>query len=121
MRRRRGRLGALGASTKQASLFRPASLLLLFVLAQIRLIGEQDAVLQAGTGLPAEFGKSADVEQFARGTVRPRGVKGDRADVTDRCRHHAGEFGDGEVSVSMRATLRVILRVTKVSPRIGLS
>ena len=46
MRWRRDRLSALGASTKQASLFRPASLLLLFVLAQIRLIGEQDAVLQ---------------------------------------------------------------------------
>jgi hypothetical protein len=34
-------------------------------------------------GTPAEFGQPADVEQLARGVVRPRGVEGDRTGVAD--------------------------------------
>ena len=64
---------------------------------QIRLIGELDSFLERGAGAPAKPGKTADVEQFARRPVRPRGVEADLAGVSDGRGDHAGEFGDGDV------------------------
>jgi hypothetical protein len=49
-------------------------------------------------GTPAELGQPADVEQLARGAVRPRGVEGDRTGVADGGRYHADKALVGEKS-----------------------
>src|SRR5438132_10683169 len=69
-------------------------------LAKESPIGEPDAILERGAAAPAEFRQPADVEQFARGAVRPRGVEADLAGIPDRRRDHAGEFGDRNVLAS---------------------
>src|SRR5450759_738217 len=68
-----------------------------FRFAQIGLIGELDAILERGARAPAQFGEPADIEQFARRAVGPRGVEADRAGISDSRRHHAREFGDRDV------------------------
>src|SRR5260370_17354262 len=70
---------------------------LLVMLVQIRLISKPDSFLERGAGAPAKPGKTADVEQFARRAVRPRGVEADFAGIANGRGHHAGEFGDGDV------------------------
>jgi hypothetical protein len=54
-------------------------------------------VLQQGRGTPAEFRLPADLEHFARGVVRRRGVKADSPGIADGRRDQAGEFGDRDV------------------------
>src|SRR5512144_1799808 len=66
-------------------------------LAEERLIGEPDALLERGRGAPAELGQPADVEQFSRRAVRARGVKADPTGIADGSRDHAGEFSDRDV------------------------
>src|SRR5260370_38007175 len=70
---------------------------LLVMLVQIRLISKPDSFLERGAGAPAKPGKTADVEQFARRAVRPRGVEADLAGIANGRGDHAGEFGDGDV------------------------
>src|SRR5258707_2864588 len=76
---------------------RATSLSRLFGFAEIRPIGQPNSILKRGARAPAQFGKAADVEQFARRAVGPRGVEADLAAVSDGCGHHAREFGDGNV------------------------
>src|SRR5947207_11132554 len=66
-------------------------------LAQERLIGEPDALLQRRAGAPAKLGQPADVQQFSRRAVRARSVETDLSGIADGRRDHAGEFGDRDV------------------------
>src|SRR3982074_786902 len=68
-----------------------------FHFAEIRLIGELDAVLERGAGAPAQFGQPADVEQFARRAGGFWGVKAAPAAISDGGCDDAREFGDGDV------------------------
>jgi hypothetical protein len=61
------------------------------VLAEVSLIGEPHAVLEASRGAPAEFFQPADVEQLARRAVRPGGIKADPAGVASGRRNDAGD------------------------------
>src|SRR6266436_7049509 len=76
---------------------RATSLSRLFGFAEIRPIGQPNSILKRGARAPAQFGKAADVEQFARRAVGPRGVEADLAAVPDSRGHHAREFGNGNV------------------------
>src|SRR5947207_6409915 len=66
-------------------------------LAQVSLIGEPDSVLERGAGAPAELVEAADVEQFARRAVGPRGVEADCPGIADHTCNDAREIGDGDV------------------------
>src|ERR1700722_19014812 len=63
------------------------------MLAQIRVIRELDSILERRARMPAQSGKAADIEPFARRAVGPRGVKAELAGISDNGRHHPREFG----------------------------
>src|SRR3982074_2536851 len=58
------------------------------------LIGQSNSILQRGACAPAQFGKTADIQQFARRAVRPRGAEADLAGVSAGRGDHAWDFGN---------------------------
>src|SRR6476646_6582765 len=73
------------------------SLRRLLRFAEISPIGQSNSVCKRGACAPAQFGKTADIEQFARRTVGPRGIEADLAAVSDAHSHQAREFGNGNI------------------------
>src|SRR3979490_2407926 len=65
--------------------------------AEVSLVSELDSIFQRGARAPAQFGKAADIEQFARGAVRPRGVEADLAGISAGRATHAREFRNRDV------------------------
>ena len=89
------RASVIANKAKQSSAER--SLSRLFRFAQIGPIGQLNSAIERGACAPAQFSKAADIEQFARRAVGPRGVEADLAGVSDGRGDHSRKFGDRDV------------------------